>query len=183
MGGLLNVLLDPLFMFLILPDGYEVVGAAVATMLSNVITLIYFILVYGKLRKSTVLSMPRTVEKIRKDSLQSLFSVGVPAAMHLLLFDVTNMVINRLAAGHGDVQLAAIGIVLKVERLPLNTGIGICLGMMPLVAYNYASKNHRRMKEFFARLILYGHLSQMRIQSDMEQNFCRHAVLQRLLCF
>ncbi|MBR2949879.1 MAG: cation transporter [Lachnospiraceae bacterium] len=150
MGGLLNVLLDPLFMFLILPDGYEVVGAAVATMLSNVITLIYFILVYGKLRKSTVLSMPRTVEKIRKDSLQSLFSVGVPAAMHLLLFDVTNMVINRLAAGHGDVQLAAIGIVLKVERLPLNTGIGICLGMMPLVAYNYASKNHRRMKEFFA---------------------------------
>lgn len=150
MGGLLNVLLDPLFMFLILPDGYEVVGAAVATMLSNVITLIYFILVYGKLRKSMVLSMPRTVEKIRKDSLQSLFSVGVPAAMHLLLFDVTNMVINRLAAGHGDVQLAAIGIVLKVERLPLNTGIGICLGMMPLVAYNYASKNHRRMKEFFA---------------------------------
>jgi len=150
MGGLLNVLLDPLFMFFILPDGYEVVGAAVATMLSNVITLIYFILVYGKLRKSTVLSMPRTVEKIRKDSLQSLFSVGVPAAMHLLLFDVTNMVINRLAAGHGDVQLAAIGIVLKVERLPLNTGIGICLGMMPLVAYNYASKNHRRMKEFFA---------------------------------
>lgn len=38
---------------------------------------------------------------------------------------------------------------MKVERLPLNIGIGICLGMVPLVAYNYASKNHKRMKEFF----------------------------------
>lgn len=150
MGGVLNVILDPIFMFVIFPDGYQVAGAAVATMLSNVITLIYFILTYQKLKGETVLSLPRRVEKIRKDSLSSLFSVGIPAAMSLLLFDLTTMVINRLAAGHGDTQLAAIGIVLKVERLPLNIGIGICLGMTPLVAYNYASKNHKRMKEFFS---------------------------------
>ena len=150
MGGVLNVILDPIFMFVIFPDGYQVAGAAVATMLSNVITLIYFILTYQKLKGETVLSLPRRVEKIRKDSLGSLFSVGIPAAMSLLLFDLTTMVINRLAAGHGDTQLAAIGIVLKVERLPLNIGIGICLGMTPLVAYNYASKNHKRMKEFFS---------------------------------
>ena len=150
MGGVLNVILDPIFMFVIFPDGYQVAGAAVATMLSNVITLLYFILTYQKLKGETVLSMPRRVEKIRKDSLGSLFSVGIPAAMSLLLFDLTTMVINRLAAGHGDTQLAAIGIVLKVERLPLNIGIGICLGMTPLVAYNYASKNHKRMKEFFS---------------------------------
>ena len=150
MGGVLNVILDPIFMFVIFPSGYQVAGAAVATMLSNVITLIYFILTYQKLKGETVLSLPRRVEKIRKDSLGSLFSVGVPAAMSLLLFDLTTMVINRLAAGHGDTQLAAIGIVLKVERLPLNIGIGICLGMTPLVAYNYASKNHKRMKEFFS---------------------------------
>ena len=150
MGGVLNVILDPIFMFVIFPDGYQVAGAAVATMLSNVITLVYFILTYQKLKGETVLSLPRRVEKIRKDYLSSLFSVGVPAAMSLLLFDLTTMVINRLAAGHGDTQLAAIGIVLKVERLPLNIGIGICLGMTPLVAYNYASKNHKRMKEFFS---------------------------------
>lgn len=150
MGGVLNVILDPLFMFVLLPDGYEVAGAAAATMLSNVVTLIYFILVYRKLKGKTVLSMPRTIEKIRRESMSSLFSVGIPAAMGLLLFDLTNIVINRLAASHGDIELAAIGIVLKVERLPLNIGIGICLGMTPLVAYNYAAKNQKRMKEFFS---------------------------------
>ena len=150
MGGLLNVILDPIFMFVIFPDGYQVMGAAVATMLSNMITLLYFIFVYRKLRENTILSLPKTMEKIRDDSKKSLFSVGVPAAMSVLLFDLTNMVINRLASSHGDIELAAIGIVLKVERLPLNIGIGICLGMVPLVAYNYASKNQKRMKSFFS---------------------------------
>ena len=156
MGGILNVILDPIFMFVIFPDGYQVVGAAVATMLSNVITLIYFIFVYKKLAGETVLTLPRSIEKIRRESMGSLFSVGIPAAMSLLLFDLCNIVINRLASGHGDIELAAIGIVLKAERLPLNIGIGICLGMTPLVAYNYASKNHKRMKDFFRTARLAG---------------------------
>ena len=150
MGGVLNVILDPLFMFVILPDGYQVLGAAAATMLSNVITLVYFVIVYRRIKGDTVLELPRRIETIRTDSMKSLFSVGIPAAMSLLLFDVTNMVINRLASSHGDIELAAIGIVLKVERLPLNIGIGICLGMTPLVAYNYASKNYKRMRSFFS---------------------------------
>lgn len=150
MGGILNVILDPIFMFVILPDGYEVLGAAIATMLSNVVSLIYFIIIYQKVRKNTILALPHRVEKIQKDSMSSLFSVGIPAALSLLLFDLTNIVINKLSASHGDIELAAIGIVLKVERLPLNIGIGICLGMMPLVAYNYASKDLKRMKAFFS---------------------------------
>lgn len=156
MGGILNVALDPLFMFVILPDGYQVVGAALATMLSNLITMIYFILVYQKLKGRSVLALPRRIEKVRRGSLASLFSVGVPAAMSLLLFDLTTIVINRLAASHGDIELAAIGIVLKVERLPLNIGIGICLGMTPLVAYNYASRNYKRMRDFFSAARLAG---------------------------
>ena len=75
--------------------------------------------------------------------------MGVPAALSLLLFDVCNLVINRLSAGHGDIELAAIGIVLKAERLPLNTCVGLCLGMVPLLAYNYSAKNYRRMDEVF----------------------------------
>lgn len=156
MGGVLNVILDPIFMYVFLPDGYQVMGAAIATMLSNVAALLYFIRIYQKLKGKTVLLLPAKIEKVRKSSMQSIFSVGIPAAMSLLLFDVTNMVINRLSASHGDIALAAIGIVLKIERLPLNIGIGICLGMTPLVAYNYAAKNEKRMKAFFSAARLSG---------------------------
>lgn len=156
MGGVLNVILDPIFMFLLLPDGYEVMGAAIATMLSNVVSFVYFIRVYRRVQRDSILALPRRLEKIRKDSVQSVFSVGIPAAMSLLLYDLTNMVINGLSASHGDLELAAMGIVLKVERLPQNIGIGICLGMMPLVAYNYAAKNYDRMKAFFSASRLAG---------------------------
>lgn len=149
LGGVLNVLLDPLFMFVLLPDGYQVMGAAIATMLSNCVVMGYFVLVYRRVEESSVLEMPAGIERIRKESMQALFSVGIPAAMSILLFDVTNMVINRLASSYGDLQLAAMGIVLKVERLPLNIGVGIGLGMVPLVAYNFASGNRKRMGEFF----------------------------------
>lgn len=156
LGGVLNVVLDPLFMFVLMPRGCEVMGAAIATMLSNLVAFVYFILIYRRVQGSSILALPKRIEKIGRSSMKSLFSVGVPAAMGVLLFDVTNMVINRLAASHGDFQLAAIGIVLKVERLPLNIGIGICLGMVPLVAYNYAAKNHDRMRRFFRAALIAG---------------------------
>lgn len=149
MGGILNVILDPIFMFGLLPDGYQVIGAALATLLSNIIALTYYIFTYRKVQNHTILMLPRRLEKITKESRKSIFSVGVPAAFSLILYDLTNMVINMLSASHGDLQLAAIGIVLKVERLPLNIAIGICMGMMPLIGYNYASKNFERMKSFF----------------------------------
>ncbi len=150
MGGILNVILDPIFMFVLLPDGYQVLGAALATMLSNVAAFLYYVLTYRRVKSRTILAFPRRVEKIRKKSMGSIFYVGVPAATSLLLYDLTNIVINKLSSSHGDLELAAIGIVLKVERLPLNTCIGICLGMVPLVAYNYAAKNTERMKGFFS---------------------------------
>lgn len=156
LGGILNVALDPLFMFVLLPDGYEVMGAAIATMLSNCIAFIYFIVIYRRVQNTSILSLPKRIEKVRSQSLKSLFSVGIPAAIGVLLFDVTSMVLNRLVSSHGDLQLAAMGIVLKIERLPMNIGIGFCLGMVPLAAYNYASGNFSRMRKFFTAAMLSG---------------------------
>ena len=148
-GGLLNIALDPLFMFVILPDGYQVAGAGAATMLSNVFSVCYFLRVYRRIREESVLEIPRRAERLQPESYKSIFSVGIPAALSVFLYDLTNIVINRLSASHGDIELAAIGIVLKIERLPLNIGIGICLGMIPLIAYNYARGNLKRMNGFF----------------------------------
>jgi Na+-driven multidrug efflux pump len=149
LGSLLNVALDPLFMFVILPRGNEVLGAAVATMLSNVISLVYFIVMFRKVRSVTVLDLPRRIEDIGPDNRHSMYSVGIPAALSIFFFDLVTIVINRLTASYGDIPLAAMGIVLKLERIPINTGLGICLGMVPLVAYNFGSGDIKRMKSIF----------------------------------
>lgn len=144
-GGILNVFLDPLFMFVLLPKGYEVLGAAVATMLSNVVSLAYFIVMFRRVRDKTPLTLPKRLERIGQENARAFYSVGIPAAIAIFLFDLVTIVINRLVVTYGDIPLAAMGIVLKLERIPVNIGLGVCLGMVPLVAYNYASGNARRM--------------------------------------
>ncbi|MBQ7544685.1 MAG: MATE family efflux transporter [Synergistaceae bacterium] len=154
MGGLINIGLDPLFMFVLLPKGYEVLGAGIATMLSNVIICTYFLVVILRL-KGSILSLSIRNFMPSRANVASIFAVGVPAAISVTLFDITYIIIDKLASGYGDIPLAAIGIVLKAERLPLNVGIGLCQGMMPLVGYNYSARNFKRMREAvnFSRIV------------------------------
>jgi len=147
LGGISNIILDPLFMFVILPPGNEVTGAAMATLLSNIITLGYFIFIYTRL-KGTVLTMSPRETKIGRTLIGGIFSIGLPSALTTLLANITSIVKNNLTANYGDVELAAYGIVMKADMLPLNIGMGLCQGMMPLVAYNYAAKNYPRMRAF-----------------------------------
>jgi multidrug efflux pump len=147
-GGILNIILDPLFMFVLLPKGMEVFGAALATLLSNVASCVYLVIVIGRVSASAPLSIrPRDAVGVGREQIKSLFAVGVPSAVLTGLFDLANIFLNSLTAAHGDLQLAAIGIVMKAERLPNAVNIGVCQGMLPLVAYNYASGNLDRMNE------------------------------------
>ena len=148
MGGVLNMVLDPLFMFVILPRGQEVAGAAIATTLSNVIACVYLLQAYIKASSEAPLSLnPGDALSLPKHYIRSIFSVGVPSAMLTGLFDLANICLNVLSAAHSDLVLAAMGIVMKVERLPNAINVGLSQGMMPIVAYNYASQNHERMHE------------------------------------
>ena len=147
-GGILNIILDPLFMFVILPEGNEVAGAAIATLISNVCVLIFFIITFMRLRGKTVLSLAPKFIRSGAKYIGQICAVGFPSAVSSALASVSNMTINRLVVGYGDIPLAAMGIVKKIDMLPLNVGMGLCQGMMPLVAYNYAAKNYERMRAF-----------------------------------
>lgn len=154
-GGILNIILDPLFMFVVFPHGMEVFAAALATLLSNVCAMLYFFVMIRKVSGSAPLSLlPADMKECTRDNRREVVVVGIPSALLPGLYDIGNMVLNMKMAAHGDIQLAAIGIVLKVERLPNAIGIGISQGMLPLVAYNYASGNRERRDAIikFARL-------------------------------
>ena len=145
MGGLINIALDPLFMFVLLPDGMEILGAGAATCLSNCIACGYFIAVLRRRRDSVVLRLCPPTKLPERKSIAAVFAVGAPSAIATLLFDLDYVIIDRLMSGYADAALAAVGIVLKAERLPLNVGIGICQGMVPILAYNFSAGNYRRM--------------------------------------
>ena len=147
LGGLLNIALDPLFMFVLLPDGCEVLGAGLATCLSNCIACLFFAAVLVRMGRGSVISFRITAGLPQRENILAVFGVGIPSAIASFLFDLDYVILDKLMVSYHDLALAAIGIVLKVERFPLNVGIGICQGMLPLVAYNYAAGNKKRMED------------------------------------
>lgn len=147
-GGILNMILDPLFMFVIMRPGQEVMGAALATMLSNCAALVYFALMFLHLRKDTVLCISPRMMLPGKSSVRNVFSVGIPSAIGSLMACLSNTVVNKLSSGYNDYAVAAMGIVKKIDMLPMNVGMGLCQAMVPMVAYNYSTKNYRRMGAF-----------------------------------
>lgn len=156
-GGILNIILDPLFMFVLLPDGMEVLGAALATLLSNIAACIYLVLTLRKVSSGAPLSLrPREAREIEKPEVKALFAVGIPSAALTALFDTANIFLNSLMSAHGDLELAAIGIVMKAERLPNAINIGLCQGMLPIVAYNFSSGNRERMSRVIRSVRIYG---------------------------
>ena len=147
-GGILNMILDPLFMFVILPKGQEVTGAAIATTLSGTVACIYLFVTYVKASKTAPLSAGWSdARKISGENIREMFEVGIPSAVLPALFDLASICVNILAAAHNDLVLAGMGIVVKIERVPNAVNIGICQGMLPIVAYNYSSGNRERMRE------------------------------------
>lgn len=141
-GGVLNVALDPLLIFVIRMD---VTGAAVATALSNTASVIFFSVQYFRLGEKAAVSLNPIFFTIR--FARPVFSVGLASALATALGNMSNMVMVRLAAGYGDIPVAAYGIVKRIDQVPLNVCMGLCQGFMPLVGYNYASGNYRRMRD------------------------------------
>ena len=154
LGGVLNIFLDPLFMFVLLPPGNEVLGVGIATLLSNMISCLYCLTVFCRRQREIPVNLLAPAPE--PDSRKLVFSVGVPGTVGTLLFDLDYMVLDRLAAGYGDAALAAIGIVLKAERFPQQVGIGLCLSMVPLIAYNWALRDYRRIREIMACILKVG---------------------------
>ena len=82
-GGILNIILDPLFMFVLLPEGSEVLGAGIATMLSNIITCSYFLIMYIRLCKTTVLSLFPALKRVHTSLKRLQAMMTISSILHL----------------------------------------------------------------------------------------------------
>ena len=145
-GGVMNIILDPIFIFTFHMD---VAGAAVATMLSNAISMCYFLFILAHIRKTSVLPLSPRHFSLEKSVSWGTLSVGFPAAVSVLLVSVSISVLNGLLLNHegGNILSAAYGVASKCGTIALHISIGIAQGVMPLIGYNYGAKNHKRVHE------------------------------------
>lgn len=145
-GGVMNIVLDPIFIF---PFGFDlgVAGAAIATMISNVISLVFFCGLFYRYRKQWNVSFRVADAAPTRKIAVPVLSIGLPSALIQLLSAISNGVLNNLVAANGEVAVAAVGIAKKMDILPANIAIGITQGSLPLIAYNYGAGEKAKTKK------------------------------------
>lgn len=147
-GCILNIILDPIF---ILPFGLNMgaAGAGCATFISNCAACIYFlVLLFVKRGKTHVCINPKKFSP-KKNVIFEICSVGIPAAIQNILNVIGMTVLNNFTSSYGADAVAAIGIAQKLNMIPLYIAMGLGQGVMPLISYNYASGNVKRMKKTY----------------------------------
>ena len=147
-GCLLNIVLDPIF---ILPWGLNLgaAGAGCATCLSNTVACLYFFVLLFVKRGKTYVCIKPSMFRPSRQIVKGVCGVGIPASIQNLL-NVTGMtILNNFTSAYGSDPVAAMGIAQRVNMVPFQIAMGFSQGIMPLISYNYASGNIKRMKKTF----------------------------------
>lgn len=150
-GGMIatltNMVLDPLF---ILVMGMGVAGAAVATVIGNIVGTLYY--AYFMWKKATVLNMNAHLAGKNFRLLFQILALGMPNALSSILSGFASTFSNRLLGTYGTDAIAAMAAAGKTTMLIAMLQMGICIGIQPLLAYNYGAKDIPRLKEVIQKV-------------------------------
>jgi len=139
---LLNFVFDPL---LILVMNLNVVGAALALILSNAGSCIYYIY-YLEKRSEHLKGFLHCFKISLKDKVE-IYKIGVSELLMTTFIIITTLLSNNFSMAYGDNVVAAFGIALRIVQVPEFLSMGLSLGIIPLIAYSFSSKDFDRLKK------------------------------------
>lgn len=155
LGQIVNIVLDPIFILsgsdklfgINMPFGLGlgVAGAAIATVIGNVCSVIFFLIYF--LRGRSILSITPARYTIKNGVAKGVISVGLPASLNNLLMSISNIIVNIVLVSYGDNAVAAMGVAMKANMLVVMLQIGLAQGVQPLIGYCYGAGNYDRMKK------------------------------------
>ncbi|MGI6211957.1 MAG: MATE family efflux transporter [Anaerovoracaceae bacterium] len=141
-GNLLNVILDPI---MILGFNWGVAGAAIATVIGNVVGALYYLIYFW--HGSSILSIKLSDFSMRDKICSGVLSIGIPAALGNILMSISQIITNSRMSGYGDMAVAAYGVSAKVLMIVSLVGIGIGQGIQPLLGYCFGAQNKERFQK------------------------------------
>lgn len=150
-GAVLNVILDPIFIFAL---GWDTMGAALATSLSQFLTLSIFGYMFTK-GKTVIKLRFRNISKNISVYLQ-VITTGIPTVFRQGLASFATALLCKQASVHGDATVAAVTIANKCYMLIRNVVLGIGQGTQPVAGYNYGAGLYVRAKQAFGFAIKIG---------------------------
>ncbi len=150
LGNLLNVILDPI---MILSFGWGITGAAIATVIGNIVGAMYYILYF--LRGKSTLSISIRDFTVKDKVCSGVLSIGIPASLGSLLMSVSSIIMNNQMVAYGDMAVAGIGVAMKILMVTGMLCIGLGQGVQPLLGYCVGAKTWERFKQIMKVSLLF----------------------------
>lgn len=145
-GAVINTILDPIFIFGL---GMGIKGAAIATLIANIVSAFWNIYHFTFSKKS-VLKLKKKNFKLDKSLLKETVEVGMSPFILQVSYSIIGIAYNKLLLKYGgETGIAVMGIIntiITLTILPIN---GLNSGSQPIMGYNYGAKNYKRVKETF----------------------------------
>jgi putative MATE family efflux protein len=140
-GTITNIVLDPIF---ILTFDMKTAGAAIATVIGNVLGCLYYIYYFKYKSPMLSLKIKDSIKGIRLST--KLMQIGLPAGVNSALMSIATIMLNNQLVKYGDSPVAAMGIVNKAYMLIVFIHMGIANGIQPLLGYCYGAHLKDRFK-------------------------------------
>ncbi len=147
-GAILNTILDPIFIFTF---NMGVAGAAIATVISQILT---FVLNIIYIRKFKTITLSKDCFKLRANVCKKVATLGISSFITQMSFVCVMTVENNLLGKYGaeskygaEIPITVIGIVMKINQILNSLIVGIAVGSQPILGYNYGAKKFDRVKE------------------------------------
>ena len=150
LGNLVNVILDPIF---ILALGLDIKGAAIATVIGNIVGAGFYISYF--LKGKSMLSIRLKDFTVKQGIAASVLAIGVPAALGDVLMSVSQIIINSQMSHYGDMAVAGMGVAMKVITITGMICMGLGQGVQPILGYCVGAKIWKRFKEVFKFTIIF----------------------------
>ena len=141
-GGVLNIALDPLFMFVF---GLGTAGAGIATALSQSIS--FCILLSMFLRGKTVSQFRLSAVTREARDFGRILLGGAPSFGRQGLNSIGGMLLNIAARSYGDAAVAGMSIVSRIFMFIISVAIGVGQGLQPVASFNYGARKYRRVRQ------------------------------------
>ena len=136
-GSVLNVILDPIFITTL---GWGIKGAAIATVLSQIVSFVILLFITGRIKfRKPNISFSSVI-------FSALFRYGTPSLMRQSIIGIASICMNNVAKGYDEPMIAAISIVQKITWIGVSIIIGFGQGFQPVCGFNLGAKRYDRVR-------------------------------------
>lgn len=142
LGAIINIILDPIFIFVL---DLGAAGAAIATVLGQLAAAI--LAIYLNRRKNTDIHVSFRGFKPDGKIIRRIYAIGIPSIIMVAIGSVMNFAVNRIIAQIDGIGIAIFGVYFKLQSFIFMPLFGMNNGLIPILAFNYGARSRRRMFE------------------------------------